>query len=55
MDQKNYVAKVNRSGQNPKGEHLCTSNQPFLGPLAAIFELAGSVALQAVSGGPWIR
>ena len=48
----NYFAKVKASAQKPGGTHLSRPRRPFWGPLVAILDFAGCVALQVVSECP---
>ena len=41
-DQKTYLAKVDGSTQKSRSRHLFRLRRPFLGPLAAIVDFAGS-------------
>ena len=52
LGSKTYLAKVGLSAQKPRNMHLSRPPRPFWAPLAAILDLAGSVALQAVSECP---
>ena len=52
MDQKTYFAKADRSAQNVGVTSLSRPRWPFWGPLAAILDFAGGVALQVVNECP---
>ena len=55
LEQKTYLAKVDRNAQKPRGRHLSRPPLPFWGLLAAILDFAGGAALQAVSERPLRR
>ena len=50
---KNLFIKSDKSTQKPWAKNLSGPHRPFWGPLAAIFDFSGGVALQAVSKYPW--